>query len=99
MIRRIFLNLSALALVTLLCLAPASGQESKDPADPVIVERLDKILKRLDVIVRQLAEPQITRIAPRPWRVSSSGLIRDSAGRPIGFWGIDSAPSTTQARR
>ncbi len=66
----------------------ANGQASNQDRDDSIVKKLDEILKRLDTIESRLAKLEANTV--NRWRVDERGLLLDAAGKPLGFWGIDS---------
>jgi len=87
-------------LATSFFLSHASAQQQFAPADNVIVERLDSILERLERIELRLATMDAGRnVAGRnltsAMRVDmSTGMLKNAAGRTIGFWGMDGIPTT-----
>ena len=80
--------LLALMLTLSIAVGNVNGQASNQDRDAPIVKKLDEILKRLETIESRLAKLEANTV--NRWRVDESGILLDSAGKPLGFWGIDS---------
>ena len=95
MIRKVSFSFFTAMLVTSFFLSHASAQQQFAPADNVIVERLDNILERLERIELRLATMDAGRNLASAMRVDmSTGMLKNAAGRKIGFWGMDGIPTT-----
>ncbi len=73
-----------LALTVLLSATPAQPQDRH--TDDSIVQQIDEILNRLQVIEARLAILEDQSKFANEWRVDERGVVRTLEGRPVGHW-------------
>jgi len=72
------------------CAYSATAQSpDSDDTHSRIMSQLDEILERLDGIENRISKlERKTRIGRKLW-TDEKGILRNSSGDAIGFWGID----------
>lgn len=61
--------------------------------DASAMKKLDDILDRLRAIEGRLDRMEAKFENRSSWQVDSLGILRDSSGRPMGYWGVDGPSS------
>ena len=88
------ITIVAILIATFLSVpSKADDTEEHQPSVAEVLSRLEKLVDRIEKLDQRIL--RLERIlVKRPVRVDKNGIIRNDDGRPIGVWGIDSAPNS-----